>query len=386
MAVLGMIPVLAAALLVQDAQVTRDGAGWKRTYPGSFSGMPMRLIRVSTRGHVIVRGSQNNQITYRLTQRVRARTEGEAERLFGNVVSSMAQRNGVTVITLMPIMRESVSAEWEISVPRRVAGVIVETQVGDVEAYDLDSSVHVDTNAGQIRCDRIRGGVEAKTGGGEIRLGKIGGAVQCTSEAGSIFVDSSGGEANCQTVGGEIQIHEAGGQAILSTEGGNIQVDKCLGLVKAHTGQGVIQVLQAGGMVLADTRGGSIEVGNARGVQCQSGAGQIRVKTATGPLRVQTAMGSILAELLSGAQLQDSSLVAGSGDITVLIPSNLALSVMARNDSGANPRIVSDFSELRAKSIGFTRPPLVYEGSLNGGGPLLSINTAGGIIYVRKLK
>jgi len=62
------------------------------------------------------------------------------------------------------------------------------------------------------------------------------------------------------------------------------------------------------------------------------------------------------------------------------------LSVLARNDTGANPRIVSDFSEVRAKNVGFSRPPLVYEGSINGGGPLLSINTAGGIIYVRKLK
>jgi hypothetical protein len=110
------------------------------------------------------------------------------------------------------------------------------------------------------------------------------------------------------------------------------------------------------------------------------------VKTSSGPLRIQTAMGSILAELLSGAHLENSSLVAGSGDITVLIPSNLALSVLARNESGGSPRILSDFSEVRAKGVGPGRPPLVYEGAINGGGPLLTIDTAGGIIYVRKLK
>jgi len=381
-----LIPTLAAALLAQDAQFTRDGQGWKRTIPGTFSETPLRLIKLSTRGHVILKGSQGDVVTYKLTQRVHARSEKEAHELFGNVITTMVQRNGVSVVTLLPMTRENVGAEWEISLPRRVTGVILDTQVGDVEAYDLDSSLHVDTNAGQIHCDRIRGGVEAKTGGGEIRMGKIGGAVQCISAAGSIFLDSVGGEANCQTVGGEIQIHEAGGSMVLSTEGGNIQVDKCTGSVQAHTGQGVIQIAQAGGMVSADTRGGSIEVGNARGVQCQSGAGTIRVKSATGPLRVQTAMGSILAELLAGARIENSSLVAGSGDITVLIPSNLALSVMARNESGANPRIVSDFSEVRSKTLGFSRPPLVYEGSINGGGPLLSLSTAGGIIYVRKLK
>ena len=103
-------------------------------------------------------------------------------------------------------------------------------------------------------------------------------------------------------------------------------------------------------------------------------------------MHLQTAMGSILAELLAGAHVEDSSLVAGSGDITVLIPSNLALSVLARNDSGGNPRIISDFSELRAKSAAMRRPPLVFEGSINGGGPLMTLNTSGGIIYVRKLK
>ena len=393
MIVLSLVPVMAATLLAQDspftrdAQVTRDGASWKRVYPGSFSGPIMRVVKVTTRGHVVIRPSTDDQINYTLTQRVRAKSEEEAHRLFGGVVSSMVpQRAGMTVITLLPMAKENVEAQWEIRVPRRVAGVILDTQVGDVEAYDLDSSLHVDTQAGQIRCDRIRGSIEAKTGGGEIRLGKIGGAVQCTSAAGSIFVESTGGEANCQTVGGEIQIHEANGGVTLSTEGGNIQVDRSGGSVQAHTGAGIIQVAQAGGMVFADTRGGSIEVGSARGIQCQSAAGTIRVKTSTGPLRVQTALCSILAELLSGARLEDSSLVAGSGDITVLIPSNLALSVLARNESGANPRIVSDFSEVRSKSIGFSRPPVVFEGAINGGGPLLSINTAGGIIYVRKLK
>lgn len=382
-----LIPVMAATLLAQEAQVTREGSGWKRVYPGSFNGPIMRVVKVTTRGHVVIRPAQDDQISYILTQRVRARSEEEAHRQFGNVVTSLVpQRNGITVVTLLPMAKENVDAQWEIRLPKRVSGVIVDTQVGDVEAYDLESSLHIDTQAGQIRCDRVRGNIEAKTGGGEIRLGKIGGAVQCTSAAGSIFVDSAGGEANCQTVGGEIQIHDANGPVTLSTEGGNIQVDRCSGGVQAHTGAGIIQVAQAGGMVFADTRGGSIEVGSAKGVQCQSGAGTIRVKTSTGPLRVQTALGSILAELLSGARLEDSSLVAGSGDITVLIPSNLALSVMARNESGANARIVSDFSEVRAKTIGFAKPPVVYEGSINGGGPLLSINTAGGIIYVRKLK
>ena len=139
---------------------------------------------------------------------------------------------------------------------------------------------------------------------------------------------------------------------MLATEGGNIQVDRAGSTVDAHTGEGVIEISQAGGN--GDGRyarrvdpGG---LGARREVRI--GGGDHPGEDAwSGPLKVQTAMGSILAELLAGARIEDASLMAGSGDITVLIPSNLALSVVARNDTGGNPRIVSDFSEMRAKAF-----------------------------------
>jgi DUF4097 and DUF4098 domain-containing protein YvlB len=378
------IAALMASLLAQDTQMTREGNSWTLTETGTVTGAPM--VKISTRGSVVVRGSQGDQIQYKLTKRVRARDPNVAHGMMGSTTISTSLRGRTETLVVAPAIRNNVITQLEVTVPRGITALEVYTQLGDVEAYDMDCNVHADTTAGQIRCDRIRGFVEGNTGGGEIHMGKIGGAVRCVSAAGSIFVDSAGGEASCQTAGGEIQVHDGTGPMTLVTEGGNIQVDRAGSTVEAHTGQGVIEITQAGGMVLADTRGGSIQVGSARGVKCQSAAGTIRVKTLSGPLKLQTAMGSILAELLSGARIEDASLIAGSGDITVLIPSNLALSLVARNDTGGNPRIVSDFSELRPKAFPMTRPQLVYEGSLNGGGPLMTINTGSGIIYVRKLK
>jgi DUF4097 and DUF4098 domain-containing protein YvlB len=387
MVICGLIPLLFhAAIVTQEVQMVREGPYWVRTESGPVGLAPMRVLKVTTRGHVIVRGSPSEQALYKLVERVKARTADEAHHLFGSSITKMSSSNGMTTLMVAALAHESVITQLDVNVPRRLPGIILDVRPGDVEVYDLDGNVRVETSAGLIHCDRIRGSVDSKTGGGEIRMGKIGGPVRCISEAGSIFVDNAGAEALCQTAGGEIQIHEASGPLTLSTEGGNIQVDKAAGTVEAHTGEGVIEIFQAGGVVLADTRGGSIQIGSAQGVKCQSAAGAIRVKTGSGPLRVQTAMGSILAELLAGARVEDSSLVAGSGDITVLIPSNLALSVLARNDTGGNPRIFSDFSEVRAKTAAMRRPPLVFEGSINGGGPLLTLNTSGGIIYVRKLK
>jgi DUF4097 and DUF4098 domain-containing protein YvlB len=222
------------------------------------------------------------------------------------------------------------------------------------------------------------------TGGGEIRLGKIGGAARCTNGAGSITIDSVGGEASCRTIGGEITIREGMGALVLSTEGGNILVDRAGGNVEAHSGEGLIEIGQANGFVLADTRGGSIQVGSARGVKCDSAQGAVRVKTASGPLRVNTSVGSILAELLPGTRVQDALLAAGTGDVTVLIPSNISLSVMARNEAGGQAKIVSEFPDVRI--FGWNRPPVRGEGSINGGGPLLRINVADGTIFLRRLK
>jgi hypothetical protein len=75
--------------------------------------------------------------------------------------------------------------------------------------------------------------------------------------------------------------------------------------------------------------------------------------------------------------------MARTGDIIVLIPSNLAVSIAARNDSGP-VRIVSDFPQIRVRPAALIRPPLTAEGSINGGGPMLYINAAGGVIYLRK--
>jgi hypothetical protein len=384
-----ILPFVISILLAQDVQIKHDGADWVRIDSGTAAMPQTRVLKITTRGHLVLRGSPDDRVTYKLTERVRARTSDEAHRQFGSTVISNKVENAVTVFSVTPMTRAAVITQLEIGVPRRMAGLILDVQAGDIEAYDLDGSLRADTTAGQIRCDKIGGRFDGSTGGGEIHLGKIGGAIRCVNAAGSIIVENAGSTANCQTAGGEIQIKEAWGALVLSTEGGNIQVDRASSSVEAHTAEGVIDIAQCGGTVFADTRGGSIQVGSARGVRCQSGAGPVRVKTSSGPLQVQTALGSIMAELFAGARLEDSSLIAGSGDVTVLIPSNVSLSVLARNDSGANPRIISDFSELRMRSIAPTRPAakaMVYQGSINGGGPLLTLNTASGIIYVKKTK
>jgi hypothetical protein len=173
-----------------------------------------------------------------------------------------------------------------------------------------------------------------------------------------------------------------------ATAGGNIRIDRAMGTVFARTAAGLIQVQQADGAVTAESYGGAIQVNAANGVRCDSAGGPIRLRNVAGPLRASTAAGSILAELLSGNRIDDSTLSTNAGDITVFIASNLGLTVAARNDSaGALGRIISDFPEIRVKVLSQAgTSPVVAEGALNGGGPVLRLNVVGGTIYLRRQK
>jgi DUF4097 and DUF4098 domain-containing protein YvlB len=194
-----------------------------------------------------------------------------------------------------------------------------------------------------------------------------------------------GGEGAFETGGGEIVVKQVSGPVRTSSGGGNIRVERASSSVHCNTSGGLIEVMQAGGAVTAQTSGGAIKVGAARGVLAESAAGAIRLTGTSGPLRVSTAVGSIFAQLAKQSLIGDSSLTSGSGDITVLIPSNLAVTIQALNQSPGG-RIVSDFPQVRvtADESRRMRPPVTAEGALNGGGPALRLVTSRGTIYLRR--
>ncbi len=78
-------------------------------------------------------------------------------------------------------------------------------------------------------------------------------------------------------------------------------------------------------------------------------------------------------------------LSTNTGDITVFIPSNLAMTVVARNESSGAGRIVSDFPEFRSLQNAAVAPRVV-QGALNGGGPVLRLIVRDGTIYLRREK
>jgi hypothetical protein len=366
--------------------VTRDGGYWVRTIQGSVDAGSLDRLRVETTGNVTLRGAATEQTTYTLKVRVRAGDAREAEALLDRVSVKTGAEGGWAYLKVTPPRQVSSGLELTVTGTRALRQVSAETRGGNVQASDWDGDFEARSAGGQIAVDRIRGRSELRTAGGNIEVGSVSGPVRCFSGGGVIRVDNAGAAVSLETAGGEIFVHQAGGPVQASTGGGNIRIERAMGTVSARTAGGLIQVQQADGPVTAETSGGAIQVNSANGVRCESAGGAIRLRNVAGAVHAFANSGSIMAELVSGGAMADSILSTNAGDITVLIPSNLALTVQATNESGGSGRINSDFPQVRPQSGGLPGGPLVAQGTLNGGGPLLRINVMGGTIFLRRAK
>jgi hypothetical protein len=370
------------------AEITREGRYWVQTINGAATATPLDRVRLDTVGNVMLQGDNGEKVTYKLKLRVKARDAREAEGLLREFDVKYRTQNGWLRLTVTPPANISEGPELSVNVPRSLQQVWIETRGGNVQATDLDGELQARSAAGRMVVDRIKGRAEIRTGGGDIQVGEVGGAVRCYSGAGVIRVQSSGGEAWLDTAGGDVFLHQANGPVHAATAGGNIRVERASNTVFARTAAGLIEVQQADGAVTAESSAGAIQVNAANGVRCESAAGTIRLRNVWGALRASTAAGSIMAELIPGNRIQESTLSTNAGDITVFIASNIPLTVLARNDSGgATGRIISDFKEIRVRPGSLPgASPVLAEGALNGGGPVLHINVNGGTIYLRRPK
>jgi hypothetical protein len=383
-AVLAMVVTASLAASAAPPPASPEKRQWERTASGSFLLPSGGRLKILTQGTVSVRGTSAQTVTYTLRQKVRARSQAEADRLFRRFSVLTTRQGGWTVFTANHGRGDDVEADLVVSVPRNIRASFCRTVAGGVAASDLDGPFEVEA-AGPIDVDRLGSDLQARTAGGEIRVGRVRGKARLSSSAGPIVVGQVMGEAWVQTAGGEIVVNEAGAAIHAVTNGGGVRVARAAANVTARTAGGRIEVDRAAGWVFAENTAGPIQVGSARGVQCEAGSGAIRLREVYGALRAATARGNIMAEIAAGRGLEDSFLNTADGDVTVLLPSNLAVLIQAQNEAGNVPRrIVSEFPEIQVRTLQLR--PVQAVGALNGGGPVLRISAAGGTIYLRRQK
>jgi DUF4097 and DUF4098 domain-containing protein YvlB len=370
LAVLALIP---AGLFAQT--LTREGGRWVETITGRAPAGSR--LRVNAQGPVHLEGGGTGEITYTAKLSVLAKKEEDARRILSRYAVRVVSAGDVVVLNAPggPVM-----TSLSIKAPRLSVASII-TSDGPVEANGIDGVLEVSSEAGEVKCDRIAGDCRLTTGGGDIRVGAVQGGLHAATAGGRIIVKTVRGDAVLETAGGDIDLTDAGASVRADTAGGAVRIITAAGSVTASTGGGSIAVGKSGGIVIARNMAGPVQVGAATGVRCESGTGGIRVSNISGPMRVSTTMGSIVANLLGGP-MADSFLATGNGDITVVIPSNVGVTIRAESDlADTMRRIVSDFPGVAVRMLG---TQVVAEGPVNGGGPLLRISGTGGTIFIKR--
>ena len=373
---LALLPLLAfvSAALAQQG-VTRQGDLWVRTFYGTASAAPR--LRVNAQGPVTLEGGVSPNVSYQVKVGVRTRAAAEAQRIFDRYTVRLAPQGDWLVLTAPGGPFQTAVS---IKAPH-LAAAAVSTSDGTVDVRGVDGTLNVDTVGGELLVDRVGGNCKLSTGGGDVRVGQVGGWLECASGAGRITVGTVHGEAVLVTEGGDIVANDVGGRVRAQTRAGGIHIVKAGGAVTATSGGGRIVVDKADGVVVTRNVAGSVEVGAAAGVQCESSAGGVRLGNILGSMQVSTMMGSILADLLGGKPA-DSLLASGDGDITVLIPSNVGVTIRAESQMADTfRRIVSEFPGLPVRRLG---TEIVAEGPVNGGGPLLRISATQGTIFIKR--
>jgi DUF4097 and DUF4098 domain-containing protein YvlB len=366
--------------LAAEPVLTREGKYWVEVRSGSETIQSAARLHVSARGAVTLNGSPGPELSYALKIRVKAAGADEARRMIDQFGVRVARQGGNAVYLV--VQRGDGLADLQVKVPRGVTESTVTTTEGAVALYDLDGAVQAETGGGAVLADRVNGNIAVRTAGGDIMLGALGGAAKCTTAGGKITATLVRGDAAFETGGGDIYAQEVRGLVHATTMAGSIRILTAGSAVIASTGGGPIDVGQAHGVVTARNSGGPVKVGSAEGVQCENAGGGVNLDNISGSVRVTTAIGSIIASLLAGKPMADSFLSTGGGDITVIIPSNLGVTIRAQNELAGNiRRIISDFPGISVRVEG---GQVVAEGAVNGGGPILRISGTGGTIFIKR--
>lgn len=377
-----LLPVLAFPISAPSGiSLQHDHDGWTATIRGSLPVSQPEITLVAA-GDITVRGGRSKGINYMILEPIRGGDQNQARQAALKLDRDIQRQAGASSLTFS---WTSVCPRTPVrlDIPRGMPKVTVVSVAGNIDVEDLDGSVVTRNGAGGTRLDHIGGDAEIGTAGGATTLGLIGGNVHCTSGGGPIHARTIRGESVFETGGGEIYAAEVLGAVRAYTGAGSIRIGHAGSSVTATTQGGPIEVGRAEGVVIANNSGGPIQVSSAPGVRCATLSGAIRLNGVSGSVMASTTLGNIIASLFNArfaAGLTANSLLqTGGGDITVMMPSNISVTLEATT-SGNACGIFSDFP-IRLTTRGSV---LKAEGRINGGGPVLQIAAKSGTISIKR--
>jgi DUF4097 and DUF4098 domain-containing protein YvlB len=384
--IVAVLLLILPAAAAQQTRVYGDGGNWTAEISGSLTTARNLRVKVDI-GSVRVEGGSQG-INYTIRNHSYSGSEARARREFDSYKITAYVRGDTAWIVgdWQGGKPHKFSGEFVIAVPREMDEVKIETDGGSVSTTGITGKVNAESGGGSIRLEDIGGPINAETGGGNIDVGKVESDVSLHTGGGSIRVDSAKGKVEAESGGGSVTVLSCMQGAEVETGGGSIEIQHCNGRVKANTGGGSIDLGDIGGPAEISTGGGSIRLTSAKGaVRAETGGGTIEL-LGVPSARAETGAGSIEAKFIATGERNDSSLETSAGDIVVYLAPNFNASIRASIEVANGHGIKSDFPEIKISSEGGDYGPktITAEGKLNGGGPVLKVETTTGDITFRR--
>lgn len=185
------------------------------------------------------------------------------------------------------------------------------------------------------------------------------------SSNGAVTVEGFEGDARLRTSNGGVRITNLTGNIEAETSNGGMDLSGFQGSAVLHTSNGGIKADGVRGHFEATTSNGGVDATIA-------GDGDNR------PIRVRTSNGSIRLTL-EGTPGTDIYANTSNASITLRAPASLAARIKADT---SNASVKTDFDVLvEAGQVGKSQ----LRGTINGGGPLLDLNTSNAGIHLEKM-
>ncbi len=375
--------LVCAAATLSAQEVHADARGWVATLNGNVESRGMLTVELA-RGSVEVHGKPG-QTNVQWIARVHTRggTEEKARRMAGE------QPVAVKLTGSKLEFRSDAFVDLVVLTPVKLNGVRMESGAGDLTLSDVAASAQLETEGGKIQVDRVTGAVKAVTAGGDLTLQEVGARGtenKAETGGGKIFLDAGKGDWLANTSGGSVVVTAVSGNLQVETGGGNVTVHQVGGNLQLQTAGGNVDIGDVGGWVSMETASGSIRLASARGmVKASSAAGSIECRQLGTGLTAETASGAITAEFAKGLRMQSSSLQTASGDVNVYMPEGASAAIKLTADNPWGHSIQVDFPTIRLTSTK-EDGELRAEGLVNGGGPLLRVETGNGSVRLMKAK
>ena len=178
-----------------------------------------------------------------------------------------------------------------------------------------------------------------ETAGGDIIVEDVKGKIEGGTSGGEIELRKTDGQVDLTTSGGDIKMNECSGSLVVSTSGGNITADRVVGDMDVETSGGNITVRNSDGKVNGSTSGGDIrvELKDNKGIDLSTSGGNVIVtlpKNITGEVQASTTGGDVNCDLPFSGKIKHGNMngtINGGGKLIKLETTGGDISINSRD-------------------------------------------------------